>query len=181
MEKIDKIKAAIQAYQKLRYKDAIDIWFNFPDAHVRLIFDLYKKEPDRQKHEFDKILQTEVGKSYKVLIAYAIWHYQNAKYEEALKLFDEILSTYPNEDLFVYAGWTLERLGRYREAMMAFQKAIQLNPQKWTECMNWIGHCAAQLPTWDERAEEQIKEQLFQQVDGKSKIKLNDPYMDKKE
>jgi len=178
-KKIDKIKSAIDLFHQKKYKEAKNIWYNFPEAHLNFIFDIIKKDPERQQHELTEIMKTELSESVKIITAYAVWCYQNTKYEEALKLLDRAIAIAPNEDMFVYVGWCFDRLGKHPEAMRAFSKAMQINPQKWTECINWMGHSACQMPTWDERAEAEVKEQLFKKANPK--INLSDPAMESKE
>lgn len=175
--KIDKIKKAIDLFKQGKLKDALEAWNYFPDASLKYIFDSIRKEPDRQEHELKGLLE-KFPNDAKVLMAYGIWYYQNQKYEEAIKYLDKSLSIAPHEDVLVYIGWSLDRLGKYPEAMMAFSKAMVMNPQKWRECVDWMSHCACEMPTWDERAKMEIKNKLFEQAEPK--IELADPRMEKK-
>ena len=176
--KIDKIKKAIDLYTQGKLKDAIDVWNYFPDASLKYIFDTIRKEPERQEHELKELLK-KFPNDAKVNMAYGVWYYQNQRYEEAIKHLDKSLNTTPHEDVLVHIGWSLDRLGKYKEAMIAFSKAMSMNPQKWQECLNWMGHCACAMPTWDERAEIEVKNKLFEQA--KTKIELQDKGMEGKE
>lgn len=176
-KKIDTVCKAIDLFVQGKYKEACDEYPVFPDAQLRLVFDAYKKDPERQKDAFNEIesimpdnLQIKVGK--------AIWLYQYEKYEEAYNLFKEICKIRPNEDYYVYMAWCLERLGQYRDAMKFHDMAIMINPQKWAECTNWVCAIASKMPAWDEKAEQEIKDQMFQKV--KHTVQLNDPVMEPK-
>ena len=176
--KIDKIKKAIDLFIQGKLKDAVEVWDYFPDASLKYIFDTVRKEPERQKHELDELLE-KFPNDAKVNMAYGVWSYQNQKYEEAIKHLDKSLNVNPHEDVLIYMAWALDRMGKYREAMMAFSKAMAINPQKWMESLNWMGHCACEMPTWDERAEMEVKNRLFEQA--KTKIELQDKGMGEKD
>lgn len=167
---IDKIKKAIGLFTKGKFKDAINTWYNFPDAHLRLIFDTYKKDTDRQKYELD-ILISKLGEVNRIVIAYATWLYQNQKYEECLEYFEKAINVAPHEDLFVFMGWALANLNRNKEAMNMFSMGMQVNPTKWTECIGWICRSACQMPSWDEKATEEIKNKMFEKVKPKIELK----------
>lgn len=167
---IDKIKKAIELFQKNKLKEAIDVWYKFPDAHLRLIFDIYKKDPERQKYELDIIVK-DMGEIKKVMIGYATWLYQNQRYEEALQNFEKAVNVAPHEDILIFMGWCFERLGRYREAINMFNLAQLMNPVKWSECINWVCKCSCAMPAWDERATEEVKEQLLKKAQPKIELK----------
>ena len=173
--KIDKIKLAIESFQKGKFKEAAEHWAYFPNTYLRYIFDIIRKEPDRQDHEFAEILK-KYPDDNQIILAYGVWNYQNQKYEEAMKYFMKSIAIVPNEDSLIYMGWTLDRLGRHTEAMSAFNKAAIINPQKWTECTNFMSKCACSIPTWDEKAAHEIKERMFKEA--APKIELKDKVME---
>lgn len=170
---IDKIKKAIDLFKQNKIKEAIDVWYKFPDAHLKWIFDTNRKDPSKQEHLWQELAKKDRDFSQlpKMIMGFGVWFYQNQEYEKAIPCFEKVLNTRPVEDTFIYLGWCLERMGNFPEAMTMFHKASQMNPQKWPEAMNWICHCACQLPTWDERAKEEIKEELFKQANPKIELK----------
>ena len=86
-----------------------------------------------------------------------------------------MLAIKPNEDLYIFRGWALAKLGRRDAAMESFNQAAVMNPMKWAEAMNAIAKCAVEIPCWEERAIEEAKHAIF----AKSGIKpiLTDPAM----
>lgn len=173
---IDKIKKAIESQAAGKVKEALEIWPNYPDGMLRLIFDNYKKDNERQAIEFEKILKS-FPNSIQIKVGYAVWLYQYNRYEESIKAFEEVNNTRPHEDYFVYIGWCLDRLGRPQEAIKYYDKAQQINPKKWEECINWVCSTCAKMPTWDERARVELEKKVYEQ--NKDKIKLVDEYMER--
>jgi 2-polyprenyl-3-methyl-5-hydroxy-6-metoxy-1,4-benzoquinol methylase len=162
---IDKIKRAIEHWQNNRLKEAINEWYNFPDAHMKLIFDVYKKDPERQQYVFDELFK-KIPENKKCSLGYATWLYQNQRYEEALTKFQKVIDYAPHADVLVYTAWCLERLGDFPQAMHVFDMAQKMDPAKWLECINWICHCACRMPAWDERAKDSLKDHLLKQQKG---------------
>jgi len=170
IEKIDKIKSAIELFQQRKYKEATNVWYDFPDAHLRYIFDVIRKEPDREEYEFKQILE-KIPNSPRIKLGYAILLYQVERYPEAISLFSEVMETQPSAEILMYLGWSLANLKKYKEAINAFGQALSIDPRKWIEAMGWIGYCCNQLPHWEEKAKEEIKEKLFQQANPKIELK----------
>lgn len=169
-EKIDLIKKTIGLFGKGKVKDAIDLYPDFPDAHLQLVFDSYRKDPERQKHCLDEVLK-KFPNNKKLMLGYASWLYQNQEYEQALEEYKKIINISPKDDILIYMGYCAERLGQYPQAMQYFNSAINMNPQKWTECMSWICKCASSLKSWDERATEELKEQMFKKANPQIDLK----------
>lgn len=171
--KIDKIKEALNLKLQNKSEEAIDVWYRFPDAHIQCIFDKYRKDPTKQEDFFKKIVtkDKEFSNYPTILTALGTWLYQNDRPEESLKVFRKMAELKPTEDIFIYMGWALSLLGKNKEAMGSFNAANQINPQKWTEIANWLCRCSCKLPTWDERAKEEIKENLFKKANPKIELK----------
>lgn len=172
---IDKIKTAIKLFTENKFKEACEVWQNFPDAHLRLIFDLYRKDPSRQEAYFAKLKDVMPNK-LQVKQAQAVWYYQFDKLDESLKLFQELIENKPCDEVFIYTGYILERMGKYQEAMRMFATCMNINPKRWTECTDIMCSISSKMSAWDERAEEQIKEQLYSKV--KEQVQLKDPVME---
>jgi tetratricopeptide (TPR) repeat protein len=176
-EKINRIKNAIDLFHQNKLKEALDLWNLFPDAQMRLIYDVYRKDENRQAEEFKRILE-----KYPFNVAYrvgrAVWHYQFSRYEESMMDFEWALKIKPHEDYMMYIGWCLDRLNKPHDALKYFDQAQTINPTKWNECTNWICSICSKMPAWDERARMEIEKKAFEL--NKDKIKLIDPSMEEK-
>lgn len=176
-KKIDTIKLALQLFGQGKTLEACDAWPMFPEAKMRLIYDTYKKSPDRQAEEFDRLFQ-QFPNNITMLAGRAVWHYQYARFAEAKEDFIKVCSIKPHEDYYVYIGWCFERLGDPKEALKYMDLAQTINPQKWTECTNWICATCAKMPAWNERAKKEIEKKAYDM--HKDKIKLVDKFMEDK-
>lgn len=173
--KIDRVKNAMLLFAQGKTKEATEQWELFPEVQMRLIYDTYKKDHDRQAEEF-KRLTDKFPMNLAILAGRAVWHYQYNRFQEAMRDFLKVCELKPHEDYYVYIGWCLERLGNPQEAVKYLDKAQQINPQKWTECTNWICATCAKMPAWDERARAEIEKKAYEM--HKDKIRLVDKSME---
>ncbi|HEA21453.1 MAG TPA: methyltransferase domain-containing protein [Pricia antarctica] len=176
--KIDSVVRAITHYKAKHYELATNEWRLFPEAWTRYIFDNHKKDPDRQEHDF-KICNEFMGENLAFITSQAVWHYQFQRYKESYALFEKVCQLRPVEDFLIYMAWCKERMGEFDQAIHLMDIAVIINPQKWREVEDWKGNIGSKMPTWDERAKENLKEQLYQKgVQAGNKINLIDPHMD---
>jgi 3-deoxy-7-phosphoheptulonate synthase len=175
VENILRAKEAIDAYKARDYTRAIAIWPKFPEAHLKIILEVNGKDPDAQR-ELWLGIKDLLGDNHRIMRGLAMWCYQQEKHEEALHILDGIMSFRPAADLYTWKAWVLCALNRYKEAMVAMQTSIELDPRRWQEATNWICALAVKMPAWDERALEQLKDTLLKQS-GASPMLL-DPVMD---
>lgn len=167
--KIDAIKQAIAYFNANNLKEAIKKYKNFPDAHIKLVFDPYRKDPGRQEAYFKEI-EPMFSNNTKYRMARASWYYQNARYQEALKEYEFVAKHKLEDTILIFMGWCLENLGDHTGAMQMFGRAQNMNPQKWTECSEWICSIASKMPTWDEIAAAKLKEELFKKANPKFEV-----------
>lgn len=142
-----------------RFKEAIDVDPKFPEAWLSYIFGRHGKDPAKQR---DLIAQAEkhVGENHRFILSKAQWLYQQGEMAAAIELFKKNLAIKPNEDTFVFMGYALAQVGRYREARASMDQAMAMDPRKWVECSGWILSMVSSMPTWDERAIEEARKQL---------------------
>jgi SAM-dependent methyltransferase len=176
VEKIEKAKVAIDFLRAEKWHDAIATWPKCPEAYLGLIFRTpAAKDPGAQEKIFaDAFLA--LPENNRVRIAHAVWLYSNGRYNECIAAVDWVLAQRPNEDLYMYKGWSLQQLGQHRAAMACFFEAQNMNPMKWVECMNLICKEAVMEPCWEERAMEEVKKQLLDQA--KPTVSPIDPVFD---
>lgn len=172
---INKVKLAISLSREKKLREAIDVWDLFPDAHMQLIYDVYKKDPSRQAAAFDDLFK-RFPDNLHFVVGKAVWLYQYGEYEEAIKWFTRINLSKPHEDYYVYIGWCLEKLGKRAESVRYFDKAQQINPRKWVECSDLICSVCCDMPAWDERARKEIEAKAYNM--NKDKIKMVDKFME---
>lgn len=179
VEDILKIKRAIDKLTAKDYNGAISEWGNFPEAHIAVLLDTYGKEECRQEDYISMVEEKypRVAQCPRWQYTVAAWNYTHNRTENALRLFTELCKISPKGDYFGFIGFCHQRMGDYIAAMGAFERCQLLTPTRWAEMANLILHCAAKLPTWDERAIEHVKEQLYQQNKGHIPIEPNDPTM----
>lgn len=178
VEKILKTHEAIRMYNSRDYEAALKVWPKFPEAYLALALRVHGKAPDHQAEIFNTAVGACPGNT-RILAALGLWFYQNGRHEDALKVFTDLQNVKPNADVFVYMGYCYSALGKRRDAMASFAVAMEMNPLKWQECMNWTCSEAVATPAWDERAEVEIKEQMFTAARkaGKVTISPKDPGM----
>lgn len=176
LDMIDKMHKAFEQYKKKNYSEAINIYPNFPEAHIKLIFEANGKDATKQEDLIEKswpIMQ----KNVRFQIALASWLYQHEKIKDAMELFNIVLNNKPNPDVFMWLGWCYFDLGMYKDALKCFYNCGIIAPMKWQEAMNWACKCASMLPTWDEVATEELKQKFFEQNKDKVKIEPKDLVM----
>lgn len=174
-ENLWKQKKASDLFMQKKFREAIDMWPCFPDAWLHWILDVHGKEPNEQTRLFEEA-KKHLENNARTRLSLGIWCYQQQKYKEALELFSWVMNYRPSEDIVMYMGWCHSIMGNKKEAMNAFFKCAEMNPQKWIEAMNWVCAEASKMPTWDERAMEELKNQIASKV--VQKPQLVDPHMD---
>lgn len=176
--KMTAIHGAIAAYVAKDYTKALKLWPNFPEAHIALLMDTYGKDADKQRDYIAEVnSKPDIAQCARWRMAVALWHYQHAYIPEALQMFTELAKITPRGDYFAFMGFCCERQGMLKEAMANFNRCAMLNPMRWAEMMNLILSCASRIPTWDERAMQEIKEQLWNQNKGNMPLSPADPVM----
>lgn len=160
VEKVVKQKVAIDLYLRKKYNEAAIEWPRFPEAYIQQIFGQHGKDPTKQQDLFDQALAV-LPANTRLKGAYAMWLLQHQRYPEAINVYQYLLEHRPAEDVLFKIGECYLLGGKKKEAMPYYDAAWQMNPQLWTDCMNRMMHIASTLPTWDEVAEEQIKEQFI--------------------
>lgn len=149
-------KQAIDLYLHKRHKEAVELWPAFPEAWNMIIFQENQKDPEEQERIFIDGFKI-MGGNLRFKQYYATWLYQNQRYEDALKVFTELMEIRPNEDYIMYIGWCYNFLGNKSKAMNCFNKSLELNPLKWNEANIHACAIANSMPTWEERAIEEFK------------------------
>lgn len=174
-ESLDLQKRAVELYIEKRYREAADVWPKFPDAYLKMIYELHLKTPDKQEEIFVEALKA-MPENSRMRLTYGIHAYQQERFEDAIREFLWVMERKPFEDVMMYLGWCYSHLGNPKEANKWFYRAADMNPQKWTEAMNWITNQCSKLPTWDESAMNAIKDQIA--ANAQTKIVPQDPIMD---
>lgn len=177
-EKLERSKRAILLHTSGRHELAIDAWKRFPEPWISLAHGKEAKDPEKQKDIFARALGV-LHDNPRLLISFGMWRFQREEIGEALKVFNAIQEIKPNETIAIFQGYCYGKLGKYKEAAARFYEASEINPQKWTECMDQICAIAVRQPNWEERAMEAVKDAAVQEVLSKGeKPKLTDALMD---
>jgi tetratricopeptide (TPR) repeat protein len=175
-DKILRIKRAIEHYRKEEFRDAITVWPKFPMAYLDWIFNTnVRKDDGKQKDLFDEAMAL-MPNEITLLNGLGQWHYQRQRYDQALELYKQIEVRKVNEDILMFKGYCLYHTGKHYEAMNAFHQSAEMNPLKWQEAMTWICKIASEMPSWEEKATEKVKEQLFEKA--RPQIEAVDPIFD---
>lgn len=165
-------QAAIAAYQKQDFKEAIRVWPNFPDAWINLIVNVHGKDPERQADLFQEAVKV-IGDNKKLAGMMAVWHYNYGRYDDAIKLVEWLCSFSPDEERFLLMGYCYMCKGDPMTAIQFFYKSADMNPLKWGECMDKVCIEASKIPAWDERAMDKMKLDL--ERTAKPKLRMIDP------
>jgi len=158
IEKLKKTKESIECFKRNEFEKAVDVWPNFPEAWIDLLLNKNMKDPKKQSEIVQKA-EAFVSKNARWRGAVGWWHFQHKRYDEALKSFSYVMDIKPNEDTALSIGACLLETGKLNEAFDVYNIAHSINPQKWTECMNFMCKIAGSIPTWDERAMQEIANQ----------------------
>lgn len=169
-------KKAIDLLLEGKFYEATQVWPRFPDAWLGLIYNTYGKQPDRQEDTFKKCLEV-MPENKRIISGLANWHYQCQRYKQALEIFEKFITICPDEDKLMYAGFCCSFLGESKRAMAYFYQAAEMCPPKWVEAMDWMCREASNMPTWDERALNDIGEKIRETA--RKGLKLVDPMFDK--
>ena len=174
VEKIRRAKQAIALILEKKYVEAYELWPKFPEAYMNLIYDTYHKDPAHQEKTFKQAL-TLLPENARLRLAHAHWLFMRENFKLAYEEFGWLINHKPSEDVMMYLSWCCAHLGKPQEAIGWALQSCDANPQKWIEAMNWVCQQSVQMPTWDERATQEIKEKLFQ--GAAPRIVPNDPIM----
>lgn len=167
-------KRAIELLYKGDHREAVKAWPLFPEAWMTLIFGVYGKDPERQADMLQQVPK-EVRSGWRFLTAEADWLARMERLEDALGLMEQAMrQRFQAEALFRVAEY-LTRLGRLREANIAFSQVAELQPHRWGECYHWIIRNATQMPTWQERGEEAVRKMVFEQAMASGTVKIEEP------
>jgi len=169
-------KLAIELFGRRDLREALKVWPKFPDAWLRLAFEVFGKDPDRQADLFEEA-EKLMPIQRRLLSAKAVWLFQRQKYDEAMKIFEWFAKYCPDEDKLMFMGFACALNGDGKRAMPYFYQAADMDPRKWSDAMDWVCREAAKLPTWDERALETISRQVKETA--RPGLKLVDPMFDK--
>lgn len=178
LEMLTAHKQASKLFGEAKYKEAAELVPLFPNAHIAFIMQTVGKDPVRQKDEWEKVLAIPgmLGNS-KITMQYAMWLQAQERYEEAVKEYDRLITQKPNADWFYHKGICLTLLKRYDEAIVNFRQCAQMQPIRWVECMDWAMKCACSIPTWEECAVAQIKEEMWKRNKDKVNLQPKDAVM----
>lgn len=148
-DKIERSKRAINFYRDGKLELAVDAWKRFPEAWIAMAHGKESKDPDKQADIFQRALAV-LSDNMRLLIGYATWLYMGEKVKEALSVYKKIAENKPNETLYIFMGYCFSKLGDAPKAIESFYRASEMNPQKWTECMDQICGVAVRCPCYEE-------------------------------
>ena len=168
---VTKQKVAMQLYHEKKYKKAIDVWPDFPEAHISLIFGTYGKDPGRQE-DMIASLPEKVRGNHRLMWAVAHFLTQYDKLPEADQAWSKAYDIRPHAVPLMERGKILCRLGRHLDALPLFSAVGAWDPRMWPEAQDWMGKAACAVPTWDERARSEAKEALFKKADDAGAVKI---------
>jgi len=174
------VKTAFEYAGKEDFKKAIEIYPEFPEAHIAMLMKVYQKDPVHQEDYIREVenIAPQTANGARFLATKGMWLYQNQRYQEALEIFERYVNLRPNPDIFMFMSWCLLELGRHKEAISILNYSIMLCPMKWQEAVNFQIHAACNMLTWDERAIEEMKESFAaQNKDAIKAMAPKDPIM----
>lgn len=174
VENVKKDKESIDLYLKKQYREALAIRPKFPEAYIKIVYEKHSKEPDLQDKTFEEA-RAALGDNTRLAMARSTWLYQQEYFEQCTQQLLWLADVRPNEDVFAMLGHCFAQTGQGANAIRAFYKCSEINPNRWVECMNAICREASRLPTWDERAQTDMIKQLSGQL---PKPELKDPAME---
>lgn len=174
LDKVNKQRLALELYFQQKFVEAVKAWPPFPEAWGALIFGLYGKDPERQADMLQKVDPQARG-SWRFMVAEAQWLARMERLEEAVNLANAILKKRYMADVLYFVAECLTRMGKYQEANSAFARVAELHPHRWDQCYTWIVSNCTKMPTWDEKAEAQLREVLFQRAKDSGQVKLAAP------
>lgn len=157
------MKKASDMMARGMFKEAMEIYPLYPEAIIGHIMQTCGKDPVRQADEWEAIKKTPNWNYDKVRTAHAAWLMQQDKRVEANAAFDECLALRPSSDMLYFKAQNLAIMGRHHEALPLFVKAAEMAPHRWADLMTWACKMASNIPTWDERAINEIKERMYAQ------------------
>lgn len=146
------------------YRKALQFWPKFPEAYYHWIYNTHVKKDLGRAQELWREAFSIIPENVRLKMGYAMWLYQQERFEEALKEYDWVLSWKPAENVMFFKALCLFQLGRYTESMAYFNATCTMNPTKWQECQMWMCKAATNMEAWDERAAREMKETLFKQA-----------------
>lgn len=173
IEKTKLSNEAIKLFLAGKFKEAKELYPKFPDAWVSLIINTYGKDSGRQEDAWIEAFKA-LPRNKKLLTIYsAVYLFQRARYPEAIKILNDLITVCPDEDKFMVLGQSYAMLGEHKKAMDYFFRSADMNPTKWQIAMDFMGKEASMIPAWDEVQLQQLGEKVVR--DAKPKLKLIDP------
>jgi len=164
-----KCKEAIELYKKRMFKEATEVWPKFPEAWLKLIFDVHGKSPDHQIDLWESA-KPHLVDSWRMRYGLGMWFYQKDEIDKAIECFEWFIQSKPNSEAYMQLGYCFAKKDMHQKAIRAFNMSAQVNPLQWSNAMNWACRSAAQIPTWDERAMIDLKDKFVK--DNFAKIKM---------
>jgi len=163
LKKLESMKSASDLFQQGKFKEAANIYPNYPDAVIGHIMQTCGKDNIRQQDEWNAIKDKPVFKNFKTLSAYAAWLMQQERRQEADQAFDVVLNMRLSPDIIYFKAQNMALMGQHKAALGLFVKAGEMMPHQWGSMMNWAAKMASSIPTWDEKAVAELKEAMYQQ------------------
>lgn len=164
---------------KGRFKEAFDLCPATPTAWIGFINQVINKDPARQQDTWNAAFAVpELTNNSKLQMHYAMWLQQQERYEEAIAAYDKVLELKPNADWFYQKGICLTMLKRHDEAIWNFGVCQKMQPFRWQECNDWAIKNACSIPTWEEKAIEQVKNEVIAMNKDKIALRPRDKVMD---
>ena len=164
-------KEAIDLYLQGKFKEALEIYPEFPDAWLGLIMQTHGKDTTRQDDLWADAFKV-LPSNKKLLTVYGcVYLLQRDRYAQAVDIIENLNKICPDEDKFMALGQCFAMLGEHKKAMYCFFKSSDQNPMKWQMAMDFMGKEASLIPTWDEVQLSKITEE----VTKNAKIELVDP------
>lgn len=165
VEKLKKIKQAIDLYLNRKFEDAIKIWPKFPDAWHEWIFGTsIRKDMARAEELLLKARELMPG-NITIESDIAMFYYQQEKYDQCLPIYQYLLQKRPNEKLYIFMGRTLYLMGQSKQALPFLVQAGELNPMVWAEAMRWVTKICSEMPNWEETARKELQNVLINKVE----------------
>lgn len=172
-----KAKKAIDLFLNRQFKEAVELWPAFPDAWVSLIMDIYGKDSEKQDDLWKEVFAIMPHNKKLKTIYSCVYLYQRQRYQEAIDLVNELMQVCPDEEKLMILGQCHALINKHQESMQYFYQASEMNPTRWQIAMDFLGKEASLIPTWDERALQEISDKV--KAEAKKEIKLIDPLFDK--
>jgi len=155
-------KRAIEFHANKKFREAVDAYYLFPEAQLEMVFNVFGKDNEKQE-DYWKELQEKMPDNKRLSLGYGTWLFQRQKFQEALDVFQKVMTIAPTASLLIYIAWCYSHMEKPKEAMRHYYQAGIWDVTKWPETMNAACREACMCKTWDEVAMEKLKEEVFKQ------------------